>query len=83
MNNKKTNKKLKKLWTPVGLSFKVIRIIEQIDGDVVYYDTILREYSGGEIISYRGNPWPIGSKIDFEFSACESPSTQNPLKISP
>jgi hypothetical protein len=50
----------------VCLSFRVEEVIERHDGGgVVFYDTTLKNYITGEIITLRGRHWPAGSKVDF------------------
>jgi hypothetical protein len=50
----------------VSLSFHVKEIIERDMGNgVVVYDTKLRDYCTNEIITVRGRPWRVGSKVDF------------------
>lgn len=56
-----------------SLSFKVIEIRQRIDGSTVFYDTILRLYAREEIITIRGRPFKIGSKVDFRLLKIEAP----------
>lgn len=49
----------------VSLSFEVVAITEKRSGSVSYFETTLRYYMTSESITIRGNPWPVGSKVDF------------------
>lgn len=47
------------------LSFQVMEIVERFTHECVVYDTKLRFYPTNEIITIRGKPWSVGSKVDF------------------
>lgn len=47
------------------LSFQVIRIEKRWCDGLAVTDTILRCYTSHELLTIRGEPWPIGAKVDF------------------
>jgi len=49
----------------VSLSFEVVAITEKKAGSVSYFETTLRYYMTDQTITMRGNPWLVGSKVDF------------------
>jgi len=55
-----------------SLSFKVIEIRQRIDGRTVFHETLLRSFAREEIITIRGRPFSIGSKVDFRLLKTES-----------
>jgi hypothetical protein len=52
----------------VSLSFEVVEIVTRHSPHttVVVHDTRLRNYVTDEILTIRGNPWPVGAKVDFQ-----------------
>jgi hypothetical protein len=61
----KTPSRTRWLSRMVSLSFEVVAITEKNSGSVSYFETTLRNYTTSETITVRGNPWRIGSKVDF------------------
>lgn len=58
---------------PFSLSFKVVSITEsQLCGTNVF-DTTLKLYCSDDTVTFRGNPWKVGTKVDFEVVKAEDP----------
>lgn len=52
---------------PNTLSFFVTKIIQSRDEmtGIIFNETILRSINSEGVLTIRGKPWAIGSKIDF------------------
>jgi hypothetical protein len=53
------------------LSFLVVSVTERlvIEGNTPVFDTTLSRYTADksvQLITIRGNPWKVGTKVDFE-----------------
>lgn len=58
---------------PFSLSFKVVSITETQLCGTSFFNTVLKMYSSDDTLVIRGNPWKVGTKVDFKLVNAEDP----------
>lgn len=51
----------------MSLSFKVVSITESQFCGITVFDTVLKMFTSDEILTIRGRPWKVGTKVDFKW----------------